>query len=135
MRTSTLWLVVAVISLVVNVGGLVYAAVMGELSHAGLHLALLFPTAILLRRFAPERFALGGSGQPLGAGPSHELTDRLTYLEASLDAAAINIERIGEGQRFMTRVFAENGTPGSASDAPDPANGEPPRPPPPVRGY
>jgi hypothetical protein len=35
----------------------------------------------------------------------------LTHLEQSVDAVAIEVERIGEGQRFMTRFFTENGTP------------------------
>jgi hypothetical protein len=35
----------------------------------------------------------------------------LTHLEQSVDAVAIEVERIGEGQRFMTRLFTENGAP------------------------
>lgn len=34
---------------------------------------------------------------------------RFTRLEQSLDAVAIEIERVSEGQRFLTRVFAEQG--------------------------
>ena len=40
-----------------------------------------------------------------------EFTDRLTHLELSVDAVAIEVERVGEGQRFMTRLFTENGVP------------------------
>lgn len=35
--------------------------------------------------------------------------NRFTRLEQSLDAVAIEIERVSEGQRFLTRVFAEQG--------------------------
>jgi hypothetical protein len=37
-----------------------------------------------------------------------ELTDRLARVEQTVEATAIEIERIGEGQRFITRVFTEN---------------------------
>ena len=36
-----------------------------------------------------------------------ELTDRLMRVEQTVEASAIEIERIGEGQRFMTRVLTE----------------------------
>jgi hypothetical protein len=38
-----------------------------------------------------------------------EVTDRLMRLDQAVDAIAVEIERIGEGQRFMTRVFTEKG--------------------------
>jgi hypothetical protein len=36
-----------------------------------------------------------------------ELTERMTRVEQIVEASAIEIERIGEGQRFMTRIFTE----------------------------
>jgi hypothetical protein len=36
-----------------------------------------------------------------------ELIDRLARVEQTVEASAIEIERIGEGQRFMTRLFTE----------------------------
>lgn len=36
-----------------------------------------------------------------------EVTDRLARLEQSADATALEVERIGEGQRFLTRLFTE----------------------------
>ena len=36
-----------------------------------------------------------------------EMTDRLMRVEQTVEATAIEIERIGEGQRFMTRLFTE----------------------------
>lgn len=36
-----------------------------------------------------------------------ELSDRLMRVEQTVEASAIEIERIGEGQRFMTRLFTE----------------------------
>jgi hypothetical protein len=36
-----------------------------------------------------------------------ELSDRLMRVEQTVESTAIEIERIGEGQRFMTRLFTE----------------------------
>jgi hypothetical protein len=36
-----------------------------------------------------------------------ELADRLSRMEQSLDATSLEVERIGEGQRFLTRLFTE----------------------------
>ena len=38
-----------------------------------------------------------------------ELVDRLDRLDQSMDSIAIEVERIGEGQRFVTRVLTDNG--------------------------
>lgn len=39
-----------------------------------------------------------------------ELTDRLTRLEQGMDAIAVEVERVGEGQRYMSRLFSEDGS-------------------------
>ena len=39
-----------------------------------------------------------------------ELAERLTRIEQGMDAVAMEVERIGEGQRYMARVFAEDGS-------------------------
>jgi hypothetical protein len=36
-----------------------------------------------------------------------ELTDRLLRLEQTVEATSLEVERIGEGQRFLTRLFTE----------------------------
>jgi len=38
-----------------------------------------------------------------------ELIERLTRLEQGVDAIAVEVERIGEGQRYMARMAAEDG--------------------------
>ncbi|MDQ6636152.1 MAG: hypothetical protein M3Z10_15495 [Gemmatimonadota bacterium] len=40
-----------------------------------------------------------------------EVMERLTRLDQAVDSIAVEVERIGEGQRFMTRLFANKGTP------------------------
>jgi hypothetical protein len=102
-RCSKVWLAVAVLFILVNLGGGVFAAAQGELIHAGIHAGLLLLGASLVWRLAPRGYAR----LPL----PRELTDRLTHLEQSVDAVAIEVERIGEGQRFLTRLFTENGIP------------------------
>ena len=39
-----------------------------------------------------------------------ELTERLSRLEQGMDAVAVEVERIGEGQRYMARLMAEDPT-------------------------
>jgi len=36
-----------------------------------------------------------------------EMTDRLNRMEQAIDAVAVELERVGEGQRYVTRVFTE----------------------------
>ncbi|HEX6574457.1 MAG TPA: hypothetical protein VF042_05750 [Gemmatimonadaceae bacterium] len=40
-----------------------------------------------------------------------ELSERLMRVEQTVEASALEIERIGEGQRFMTRLFTEAQSP------------------------
>ena len=39
--------------------------------------------------------------------PSRDTTDRLTRIEAAVDAMSVEVERISEGQRFVTKVLSE----------------------------
>ena len=38
---------------------------------------------------------------------SREIGERLLRMEQALEATAVEVERIGEGQRFLTRLFTE----------------------------
>ena len=51
---------------------------------------------------------------PKGAPASDE---RLTRIEQAIDAVAIEVERISEGQRFLTRLLADRALPEGAPDA------------------
>lgn len=90
----------------INVAGAVYAAVMGEPLHGATHVALLIPSAWLLSRLAASR-SMSGAVNPF---PPGVLADRLSNLEQSIDAVAIEVDRIGEGQREMTNLFAGRDT-------------------------
>ena|GEM_PF-527667 len=102
-RRSKVWPVVAVLFFFVNFAGGVFAAAQGELLHAGVHFGLLFLGAYYVRRI----WRRGGSANP---DLSREITDSLTQLERSVASVGIEIERIGEGQRFITQLFTEKGT-------------------------
>jgi hypothetical protein len=136
-RRSRIWLVVAVLFSLVNLAGGVYAAAEGEPLHAGIHVVLLLFGVALVRRLAAGRDARRiwrRKGSVTPAQP--ELTDRLTHLEQSVDAVAIEIERIGEGQRFMTRFFSEKGPQRAATEgAAEPVEIDAPEAGPNVRRY
>ena len=65
--------------------------------------AVFFPLSIALARRIWRRGAAAVTAFP------QELADRLNRLDQSMDSIAIEVERIGEGQRFVTRVMSENG--------------------------
>ena len=72
---------------------------------------VLFPIAIAYARRLWKR-----GGQVISAVPAH-LMERLAQIEQTVESIAIEVERIGEGQRFMTRVFARHAAPGEALPA------------------
>jgi multidrug resistance efflux pump len=62
---------------------------------------VLLPISLAFARRIWRRSAAVVSSLP------QEVMDRLTRLDQAVDAIAVEVERIGEGQRFMTRVLAE----------------------------
>lgn len=68
--------------------------------------AVLMPLSIALGRRLMGR---GSKQQPAAASP--EIVQRLDRMDEGLEAIAIEIERISEGQRFVTRVLADGATP------------------------
>ena len=63
----------------------------------------LFPLAIAWSRRLWRRGAAAVAAMPA------DLMDRISRLDQAVESIAIEVERIGEGQRFMTRVFTESG--------------------------
>ena len=70
---------------------------------------VLFPLAIAMARNIWRR----GSRQA-PAPVSQESTERMERLEQAVDAISIEIERISEGQRFVTRLLTEGSAPALA---------------------
>lgn len=106
-RRSKIWLAVAALFTALNLAGAVVAAMQVEVIHSAMHVGLM----LLGGYFVWRIIAVPGRGAPSG-----ELTDRLTQLEQSVDAVAIEIERIGEGQRFITHRFIEDHPPASPGE-------------------
>ena len=63
---------------------------------------VFFPMAIAMARNIWRRGSL-----PVPTGPDRESMQRLERMEQAMDAIAIEIERVSEGQRFVTRLLSE----------------------------
>jgi len=101
---------VAVLSVVVNGAGAVYALAKGEGMHGGIHAALFALTAYLMLIFrpgarrTPDDASWAGDVPPVSAGDV-----RMEQLQQSVDAIAIEVERLGEAQRFNAKLAAKQG--------------------------
>lgn len=103
-RRIAIWRIAAALFTVINVAGAGYAVARGEASHASLHVVLSLLGAYALWRMAPTAEWRGA--------PAHlPADDRLDHLQQSVDAVAIEVERIGEAQRFSTKLQAERAEP------------------------
>jgi len=98
---STLWRVAGVAFLVINLGGGIWAAATGEWSHAAVHIGLL------IGAYVAWPFAARATEPDLAdAAPGDQ---RVEYLQQSVDAIALEVERLGEAQRYAERLKAERG--------------------------
>ena len=84
-------------------------------------LFVLSPVALSISRLIWKRGSRGAMRAPALPAESGE---RLERIEQAVDAIAIEVERVSEGQRFVTRLMSERG--GAALHAPPPV-GEPMR--------
>lgn len=64
-------------------------------------LSVLLPISIAYARRIWRR-----GGDAIASIPK-EINERLSRMDQNLDTIAVEVERIGEGQRFLTRVYAE----------------------------
>ena len=68
----------------------------------GLFMLIVFlPLSVALARRIWRRSAAVVTSFP------REIADRLSRMEQAVEATAVEVERIGEGQRFLTRLFTE----------------------------
>lgn len=74
---------------------------------------VLFPMAFALARLLWKRGTVGKAALP------PEAAERLERIEQAVDAVAIEVERISEGQRYVTRVLGagQGSAPGSPRQA------------------
>lgn len=96
---SKLWRVAGVAFLLINLGGAVWAAATGEWTHTAVHVGLLIGAYVAW----PFASRAGREDLP-GAQPAEE---RVEYLQQSVDAIALEVERLGEAQRFNDKIRAE----------------------------
>ena len=98
-RPSKKWRLAAAAFVIINLGGAIYAAAMGEWVHGATHVGLLIG-GYLMWPLVP---GVRGEDQP-----QVELTDgRIEYLQQSVDAIALEVERIGEAQRYNEKLRGE----------------------------
>ena len=102
-QPSKLWRVAAVLFVIINVAGAVYALRMGERPHALVHVALL-AVGFIGWQFAPWK-------RRQTPAPDQLPDARLDYLQQSVDAVALEVERLGEAQRFADKLRVEGQTP------------------------
>ena len=113
-RRTRIWQVVAWLTVIVNLAGAFWAARLAENAHAGVHVVLLLG-GLLWTWWLANGGGRNRPGADTGASaPAGRLAERMANLEQSIDAVALEVERIGEGQRFVTRLLDERGAPQAA---------------------
>ena len=92
----------------------------------------LVPIAIVFTLFVLSPLALSISrmfwrrgSMPRQAGPPAENAERLARMEQAIDSIAIEIERVSEGQRFVTRLMSERQAAAVGSGQPAPPRSAP----------
>jgi hypothetical protein len=106
-RRSKIWRWAAGLYAFINVAGLFYAWRMDEEMHAMLHLFLLL---LGVAGYVGWRLARRGMPKELPSAQETELAEqRLEYLQQSVDAMALELERVGEAQRFADKLRIERG--------------------------
>jgi len=93
------WRAAAAAFIVINLGGGIFAAATGEAMHAAVHVVLL---VLGIAAYSGLR-ARRADADALPTATA----ERLKHLEHSVDALAIGVERVGEAQRYQTKILDE----------------------------
>ena len=106
-KRSTLWRLAVGAYAFINVAGLFYAWAMDEEMHAMAHLFLLL---LGVAGYIGWRIARRGMPPQEDHRPRAQLAEqRIEYLQQSIDAMALELERVGEAQRFSDKLRVERG--------------------------
>jgi high-affinity Fe2+/Pb2+ permease len=105
-RGFRFWRLGAGLYFLVNFGGAILAAMQREEMHMMLHIFLL-----ALGVVGYGGWWLGTRGRRQNVPAAQLPTERLEYLQQSVDAIALEVERVGEAQRFADKLRAEGGEP------------------------
>ena len=104
-RRAKFWWTVAAVSVIVNGGGAAFALWNGEWLHGGTHVALLAITLVLVEWVRPR--TVRTADEPVLPEALGDV--RMEQLQQSVDAIAVEVERIGEAQRFSAKMQAKQG--------------------------
>jgi hypothetical protein len=96
-RRSKLWL--ASLFTFINLGGAGLAVADGEGLHTAAHVVLLALGAYWIWRLTARA--------PIQQAGALQADERLEHLQQSVDAIALDVERIGEAQRFIAKLAAK----------------------------
>ena len=99
-RRDGIWIAGATLFTLVNAVGAGAAGVMKEPLHAGTHVALTLLGTYWIWWLAARAWRRDVPSLPAG-------DERLELLQHSMDAVAVEVERIGEAQRFSAKLEAE----------------------------
>ena len=99
-RRIGLWQVLAAVFTVVNLVGLGMAMAAREQAHSGIHVALSILGACAMWWLSARRANAPSTQAEMGS-------TRLEQLQQSVDAIALEVERIGEAQRFNAKLYSE----------------------------
>ena len=97
-RRSRLWPAVVALFIFINVAGAGFAIAMGEPMHALGHAVMLL-IGYVGWLVAPWR-------RRKELPPAQLADERIEYLQQSVDAVALEVERLGESQRFNEKLRA-----------------------------
>lgn len=95
------WIPIAWLLSLGNVVSTWFAAQPAEPWHATIHALLAVVFGVGAQRLMARRRASMDNAE---AVPGE---DRLKHLEHAIDSIAVELERVGEGQRFVTKLLAE----------------------------
>jgi len=110
------WIPIAWLLSLVNIVATWFAALPAEAWHATTHALLAVLFGLGAQRLAARLKNRGGTAElPADATalreelatPLQAQSEILKRVEQAVDAIAIELERVGEGQRFLTRVLAD----------------------------
>ena len=78
-------------------------------SDATVPVAIVFTIFVLMPLAIAYARRIWKRGATVAAPMSKEVTDRLEAMGQAVESIAVEVERIGEGQRFLTRVMSDKG--------------------------
>ena len=100
---SRWWRVGAIVFVVGNVAGVIYHVVIGEMGAAMGHAGVAAGTVVLWQTVFSRKS--GREDEVTTTADPQEIDSHLDHLEKSVDAIALEVERLGEGQRFAQKIL------------------------------